>query len=126
MEETKLNTIFLETQTIFRKGGDISIYPHECELGSGKEVTDEEIRYRGSISVKPDGTTSIRAYQQTGRHAFETLFCTKFTKVKLTSKQLFVDTKMPKGLGKEKIAALLAEELQQIVAYLNTSDSRLN
>lgn len=126
MEETRLNTIFLETQTIFRKDGDISIYPHECELGSGKEVTDEEIRYRGSISVCPDGTTNIRAYQASGRHTYETLYRTKLSRLRVSSKQVVLDVKLPKGLGKQKIAEMISEEFCLIQDYLTLADTRLD
>ena len=124
-----LQNVKMDTSTSFMANGDINIYP--CAWEDSKEVTLEgkRIRYRGGIEVDEDGRTRVKRWKEGTGPKYKSLFETRHGAVMINKKPdkshpgrcyLRINFKMPAKYGSTLIGTMLAEEFDEVMAYLKT------
>ena len=133
-EQQLLQNVKMDGSVCFQTNGDINVYP--CPWESDKKVTDgARVRYRGGIEVDADGRTRVKRYHD-GKYGpkYEVLYETAHGKVQMSHPQIrpgdkyrriseefvFVTFKFPKKYGVALMEALLQEEHEEVMSYLNT------
>lgn len=118
-----VESINMETQTVFHNNGSINIYPCDFELGqhivSGGTVASQ----KGRMTTDDDGRSKFVPYAQDSGSRYEPLFDTAHGEVKATKQSVVIIFRFPKKLGKTLIEALFAEESKEVKAFIKTRNT---
>ena len=72
----------MDTQTAFQVNGDINIYPCTWESYKAPLMDEKRVTYKGSITVRDDGSTQVKAYRLGAKGPrYEELFATEHCRV---------------------------------------------
>lgn len=72
----------MDTQTAFLVNGDINIYPCTWESYKAPLMGEKRVTYKGSITVRDDGSTQVKAYRLGAKGPrYEELFATEHCRV---------------------------------------------
>ena len=124
--ETRENNVFIETinmetQTIFHNNGSVNIYPCDFELGqhiiaNGRNIASQ----KGRMTTDDDGRSHFRPYAKGSGHRYMRLFDTPHGEMKMTKENIIFTLKFPKRFGKALIEKLLGEESDMMKAYVKS------
>ena len=122
-ENVFVESINMETQTVFYANGSINIYPCDFELGqhivAGKNIASQ----RGRMTTDDDGRSHFRPYAVGSGSRYMHLFDTHHGGLKSSPKSVVVRLAFPKKMGKDAIESVLREEMEQIKAYIESRSS---
>lgn len=96
-----IETINMETQTIFHNNGSVNIYPCDFELGqhiiaNGRNIASQ----KGRMTTDDDGRSHFRPYAKGSGHRYMRLFDTPHGEMKMTKENIIFTLKFPKRFGK--------------------------
>ena len=116
-----IETINMETQTIFHNNGSVNIYPCDFELGqhiiaNGRNIASQ----KGRMTTDDDGRSHFRPYAKGSGHRYMRLFDTPHGEMKMTKENIIFTLKFPKRFGKALIEKLLGEESDIMKAYVKS------
>lgn len=115
-----VESINMETQTVYNANGSINIYPCDFELGqhivSGGVIASQ----KGRMTTSDDGRSHFRPYAVGSGSRYMMLFNTEHGELKTSQKNVIVRLVFPKKLGKNDISKLLREEIDLIKAYIKS------
>ena len=116
-----IETINMETQTIFHNNGSVNIYPCDFELGqhiiaNGRNIASQ----KGRMTTDDDGRSHFRPYAKGSGHRYMRLFDTPHGEMKMTKENIIFTLKFPKRFGKALIEKLLGEESDMMKAYVKS------
>ena len=116
-----IETINMETQTIFHNNGSVNIYPCDFELGqhiiaNGRNIASQ----KGRMTTDDDGRPHFRPYAKGSGHRYMRLFDTPHGEMKMTKENIIFTLKFPKRFGKVLIEKLLGEESDMMKAYVKS------
>ena len=116
-----IETINMETQTIFHNNGSVNIYPCDFELGqhiiaNGRNIASQ----KGRMTIDDDGRSHFRPYAKGSGHRYMRLFDTPHGEMKMTKENIIFTLKFPKRFGKALIEKLLGEESDMMKAYVKS------
>lgn len=116
-----IETINMETQTIFHNNGSINIYPCDFELGQHILADGRNIAsLRGRMTTDDDGRSHFRPYAKGSGHRYMRLFDTPHGEMKMTKENIIFTLKFPKRFGKALIEKLLGEESDMMKGYVKS------
>ena len=116
-----IETINMETQTIFHNNGSVNIYPCDFELrqhiiANGRNIASQ----KGRMTTDDDGRSHFRPYAKGSGHRYMRLFDTPHGEMKMTKENIIFTLKFPKRFGKALIEKLLGEESDMMKAYVKS------
>ena len=116
-----IETINMETQTIFHNNVSVNIYPCDFELGqhiiaNGRNIASQ----KGRMTTDDDGRSHFRPYAKGSGHRYMRLFDTPHGEMKMTKENIIFTLKFPKRFGKALIEKLLGEESDMMKAYVKS------
>lgn len=115
-----VESINMETQTVFNTNGSINIYPCDFELGQNIVARGNVASQKGRMTTDDDGRSHFHPYAVGSGSRYMRLFDTDHGELKTSQKNIIVRLTIPKKLGKEVIEKLLREETEQIKAYIKS------
>ena len=132
-EQEILQGVKMDASVNFMANGDINIYP--CPWEDEKEATNggKRVRYKGGVEVDSDGRTRVKRYNVGAKGPkHDVLFETAHGAVKMTRANgvpndertkggngfVYVTFKFPKRFGATLTRSCLAEEADEVIAYL--------
>ena len=128
-----MQDVKMDASVNFMANGDINIYP--CPWEDEKEATTggRRVRYKGGVEVDSDGRTRVKRYN-IGKNGpqHDVVFETAHGQVKMTRPQhnandgrrrldresVYIAFKFPKRFGATLTRSCLAEEADEVIAYL--------
>mgnify|MGYP003295034362 CR=1 FL=1 len=115
-----VESINMETQTVFHASGDINIYP--CDFERGQQIVSGDIRasQKGRMITEDDGTSHFKHYRHDSGSRYNRLFTTAHGDIKESGASVIFTLRFPKRMGKALIEALLREEAEEMKAYVKT------
>lgn len=114
-----IDTIQIETQTVFCQNGNINIYPCSFEENHNIVVNGDKASQKGRMVTHDDGTSHFHAYAVDSGSRYNTLFRTAHGMVKETKGDYIFTLRFPKKLGVACIAAILDEEQAEQQGFFN-------
>ena len=115
-----VESINMETQTVFNTNGSINIYTCDFELGQNIVARGNVASQKGRMTTDDDGRSHFHPYAVGSGSRYMRLFDTDHGELKTSQKNVIVRLTIPKKLGKEVIEKLLREETEQIKAYIKS------
>ena len=115
-----IDTVKMETQTVFNENGVINICPCGFELGQHIVATGNTASQKGRMVTEDDGTSHFRAYAKDSGSRYNTLFRTAHGEVKETLETVIFQLRFPKRMGKALIESLYREETDEQAAFIKT------
>lgn len=122
-ENVFVDSINMETQTVFYANGSINIYPCDFELGQHIVSHGTMASQRGRMTTDDDGRSHFRPYAVGSGNRYMHLFDTHHGGLKSSPKSVVVRLVFPKKMGKDAIETVLREEMEQIKAYIESRSS---
>lgn len=115
-----VESINMETQTVFHASGDINIYP--CDFERGQQIVSGGTRasQKGRMITEDDGTSRFKHYRHDSGSRYNRLFTTAHGDIKESASTVIFLLRFPKRMGKALIEALLREEAEEMKAYVKT------
>lgn len=115
-----VESINMETQTVFHASGDINIYP--CDFERGQQIVSGGTRasQKGRMITEDDGTSRFKHYRHDSGSRYNRLFTTLHGDIKESASTVIFTLRFPKRMGKALIEALLREEAEEMKAYVKT------
>lgn len=115
-----VESINMETQTVFHNNGSINIYPCDFELGqhivSGGSVASQ----KGRMTTDDDGRSRFMPYAQNSGSRYTHLFATAHGEVKESQSSVIFTLRFPRKYGQALIESLFMEETEKMEAYIKT------
>ena len=115
-----VDSINMETQTVFNANGSINIYPCDFELGQHIVAGNTIASQKGRMTTDDDGRSHFRPYAIGSGSRYMLLFSTDHGELKTSQKNVIVRLVLPKKLGKRTIEKMVREEIEQIKAYIKS------
>ena len=117
-----IDTIQIETQTVFCQNGNINIFPCSFEDNHNIVVNGDRASQKGRMVTEDDGTSHFRPYATDSGSRYNMLFRTSHGEVKETNSDVIFLLRFPKKLGKERVAELLNLEQYAQRDYYNNAN----
>ena len=118
-----IDTISIETQTVFNENGNINIFPCAFEENPHMVRHGDRASQKGRMVTEDNGTSRFRPYAHDSGSRYNTLFQTAHGMVKETQSDVIVQLRFPKRLGKSLIESMLREEQEEQAAFVKTRRS---
>lgn len=116
-----IETVNMETQTVFHNNGSINIYPCDFELGQHLLADGKtRISQRGSMKTDEEGRSVFRPFNTDTGTPYDEIFSTPHGEVREYKNVVVVKHTFKKKLGKDLIAALYNEETDDVKAFIKT------
>lgn len=115
-----VESINMETQTVFNANGSINIYPCDFELGQHIVSGGNLASQKGRMTTDDDGRSHFHPYAVGTGSRYMRLFDTDHGGLKTSEKNVIVRLVFPKKMGKRAIEQALREETGQIKAYIKS------
>ena len=121
-----IDTISIETQTVFNENGNINIFPCAFEENPHLVRHGDRASQKGRMVTEDDGTSRFRPYAHDSGSRYNTLFQTAHGTVKETLNDVIIQLRFPKRLGKALIEAMFKDETEEVAAFIKTRRSETN
>ena len=114
-----VETIQIETQTVFCQNGNINISPCGFEESHNIVLNGDVASQKGRMVTEDDGTSSFRPYATDSGSRYNTLQRTSHGDIKETKLDYIFTLRFPKKLGKATIEAFLCMEQEEQQNFFN-------
>ena len=125
MRNVFIETIKIDTQTVYHENGSVSVTPAVYEDGKHQVVAGGKtsVTQKGKLITDDDGRSKFLPYAAGGGSRYSRIFKTRHGTVKQSKANIIFSINMPKRYGKKLINSILHEELRQIEAYAKSQRS---
>lgn len=119
MRNVFIETIKIDTQTVYHENGSVSVTPAEYEYGRHQIVAGGKMStiQKGKLITDDDGRSKFLPYAAGSGSRYSRVFKTRHGTVKQSQSNIIFSINFPKKYGKTLINSLLHEELSLIEAY---------
>lgn len=118
-----VETIKMETQTVFHNNGSINIFPCDFELGQHIVRGGRVVSQKGRMTTDDDGRSKFMPYAQNSGSRYTHLFATAHGVVKESQSSVVFTLRFPKKYGQALIESLFKEEADKMKAYIKTRNT---
>lgn len=119
-----IDTIKMETQTVFNENGVINICPCGFELGQHIVATANNVSQKGRMVTEDDGTSRFTPYSHGGASRYTHLHGTARSTVKMSRREVIVETRLPIALPNWEMRRVYDEESGKVGRYLRSDGFR--
>ena len=118
MRNVFIETIKIDTQTVYHENGSVSVTPAVYEDGKHQVVAGGKtsVSQKGKLITEDDGRSKFLPYAAGGGSRYSRVFKTRHGTVKQSQSNIIFSINFPKKYGKTLINSLLHEELALIEA----------
>lgn len=115
-----IDTVKMETQTIYNENGAINICPYGFELGQHIVADGSNASQKGRMVTEDDGTSRFTPYRHGGGSRYTYLHSTAKSTVKMSRREIIVETRFPVSLPNRAMARVYDDESSKVGRYLRT------
>jgi len=108
-----VETINMETQTVFHENGNIDIYP--CNFEQGKQIVSGEtkVSQRGRMVTEDDGSSHFKPYaQNSGKSKYRTLWVQPYGRLMMSKNRLVLTVNVPLSLGYDEVMCWMKNDTE--------------
>ena len=118
MRNVFIETIKIDTQTVYHENGSVSVTPAVYEDGKHQVVAGKTmVSQKGKLITDDDGRSKFLPYAAGSGSRYSRVFKTRHGTVKQSQSNIIFSINFPKKYGKTLINSLLHEELALLEAY---------
>ena len=119
MKNVFIETVKIDTQTVYHENGIISVTPAVYEDGRHQVVAGGKttVTQKGKLVTEDDGRSKFLPYAAGSGSRYSRVFKTRHGSVKQSQSNIIFSINFPKKYGKDLINSLLHEEMALIEAY---------
>ena len=119
MRNVFIETIKIDTQTVYHENGSVSVTPAVYEDGQNQVLAGGKtsVSQKGKLITDDDGRSKFLPYAAGGGSRYSRVSKTRHGTVQQTQSNIIFSINCPKKYGKTLINSLLHEELALIEAY---------
>ena len=119
MRNVFIETIKIDTQTVYHENGSVSVTPAVYEDGKHQVVAGGKtsVSQKGKLVTEDDGRSKFLPYAAGSGSRYSRVFKTRHGSVKQSQSNIIFSINFPKKYGKDLINSLLHEEMALIEAY---------
>ena len=119
MKNVFIETVKIDTQTVYHENGIISVTPAVYEDGRHQVVAGGKtsVSQKGKLVTEDDGRSKFLPYAAGSGSRYSRVFKTRHGSVKQSQSNIIFSINFPKKYGKDLINSLLHEEMALIEAY---------
>ena len=119
MKNVFIETVKIDTQTVYHENGIVSVTPAEYEDGRHQVVAGGKtsVSQKGKLVTEDDGRSKFLPYAAGSGSRYSRVFKTRHGSVKQSQSNIIFSINFPKKYGKDLINSLLHEEMALIEAY---------
>ena len=119
MEKVFIETVKIDTQTVYHENGIVSVTPTVYEDGKHQVVAGGKtsVSQKGKLVTEDDGRSKFLPYAAGSGSRYSRVFKTRHGSVKQSQSNIIFSINFPKKYGKDLINSLLHEEMALIEAY---------
>lgn len=115
-----IDTVKMETQTIYNENGAINICPCGFELRQHIVADGSNASQKGRMVTEDDGTSRFTPYRHGGGSRYTYLHSTAKSTVKMSRREIIVETRFPVSLPNRAMARVYDDESSKVGRYLRT------
>ena len=119
-----IDTIKMETQTVFNENGVINIYPCGFELGQHIVATGSNVSQKGRMVTEDDGTSCFAPYRHGSGSRYTYLHSTARSKVKMSRREVIVVTRLPIAFPNWEMRRVYDDESRKVGRFLRSEGFR--
>ena len=119
MKNVFIETVKIDTQTVYPENGIVSVTPAVYEDGRHQVVAGGKttVTQKGKLVTEDDGRSKFLPYAAGSGSRYSRVFKTRHGSVKQSQSNIIFSINFPKKYGKGLINSLLHEEMALIEAY---------
>ena len=119
MKNVFIETVKIDTQTVYHENGIVSVTPAVYEDGKHQVVAGGKtsVSQKGKLVTEDDGRSKFLPYAAGSGSRYSRVFKTRHGSVKHSQSNIIFSINFPKKYGKDLINSLLHEEMALIEAY---------
>ena len=119
MRNVFIETVKIDTQTVYHENGIVSVTPAVYEDGRHQVVAGGKttVTQKGKLVTEDDGRSKFLPYAAGSGSRYSRVFKTRHGSVKQSQSNIIFSINFPKKYGKDLINSLLHEEMALIEAY---------
>ena len=119
MKNVFIETVKIDTQTVYHENGIVSVTPTVYEDGKHQVVAGGKtsVSQKGKLVTEDDGRSKFLPYAAGSGSRYSRVFKTRHGSVKQSQSNIIFSINFPKKYGKDLINSLLHEEMALIEAY---------
>ena len=119
MKNVFIETVKIDTQTVYHENGIVSVTPTVYEDGKHQVVAGGKtsVSQKGKLVTEDDGRSKFLPYAAGSGSRYSRVFKTRHGSVKQSQSNIIFSINFPKKYGKNLINTLLHEEMALIEAY---------
>ena len=119
MRNVFIETVKIDTQTVYHENGIVSVTPTVYEDGKHQVVAGGKtsVSQKGKLVTEDDGRSKFLPYAAGSGSRYSRVFKTRHGSVKQSQSNIIFSINFPKKYGKDLINSLLHEEMALIEAY---------
>ena len=119
MRNVFIETVKIDTQTVYHENGIVSVTPAVYEDGKHQVVAGGKttVTQKGKLVTEDDGRSKFLPYAAGSGSRYSRVFKTRHGTVKQSQSNIIFSINFPKKYGKNLINTLLHEEMALIEAY---------
>ena len=119
MKNVFIETVKIDTQTVYHENGIVSVTPTVYEDGRHQVVAGGKtsVSQKGKLVTEDDGRSKFLPYAAGSGSRYSRVFKTRHGSVKQSQSNIIFSINFPKKYGKDLINSLLHEEMALIEAY---------
>ena len=119
MKNVFIETVKIDTQTVYHENGSVSVTPAVYEDGRHQVVAGGKtsVSQKGKLVTEDDGRSKFLPYAAGSGSRYSRVFKTRHGSVKQSQSNIIFSINFPKKYGKDLINSLLHEEMALIEAY---------
>ena len=119
MKNVFIETVKIDTQTVYHENGIVSVTPAVYEDGRHQVVAGGKtsVSQKGKLVTEDDGRSKFLPYAAGSGSRYSRVFKTRHGSVKQSQSNIIFSINFPKKYGKNLINTLLHEEMALIEAY---------
>ena len=119
MKNVFIDTVKIDTQTVYHENGIVSVTPAVYEDGRHQVVAGGKttVTQKGKLVTEDDGRSKFLPYAAGSGSRYSRVFKTRHGSVKQSQSNIIFSINFPKKYGKDLINSLLHEEMALIEAY---------
>ena len=119
MKNVFIETVKIDTQTVYHENGIVSVTPTVYEDGKHQVVAGGKtsVSQKGKLVTEDDGRSKFLPYAAGSGSRYSRVFKTRPGSVKQSQSNIIFSINFPKKYGKDLINSLLHEEMALIEAY---------
>lgn len=115
-----VDTIKMDTQTVFHNNGSINIYPCEYEQGQQIVIEGTVASQKGRMTTDYEGRSKFMPYAENSGSRYTRLFATRHGEVKASNSNVIFTLRFPKKYETEIVRRLFKEETEMMEAFVKT------